>query len=237
MTPYDKAIWLSEQKGNNAFSFELRGADPKLFLPALREGRFEDLSLGREIVFEDVDEHGVLQSCTGLEFLLRTEWKGVPTIVMDNHNHAFYFWMEAALQGRLAPGATLVHVDQHKDMRRPESLFVADELTLEAIFDYTHRSLNVGNYIVPAVELGVVGERIMITGASDLDSMEGMEARNKILNIDLDFFVDEMEVDFEKARALILAHLATANLVTIATSPFFMDQEKALSVLNALVHD
>jgi hypothetical protein len=234
MTPYEKAIWLSEQKGNNAFSFELRGADPKLFIPALREGRFEDLSLGREVVFEDVDGHGILQSCTGLEFLLRTQWRGVPTIVMDNHNHAFYFWVEAVLQGRLGRGATLVHVDQHKDMRRPETLFEG-ELNLEAIFDYTHRGLNVGNYIVPAVELGVVGERIMITGASDLDLPEGLGVKNKILNVDLDFFVDEMEVDFEKARALILAHLATANLVTIATSPFFMDQKKALSVLSSLV--
>ena len=223
-------FFLEGREGNNAFAFEQRGERPKLWVPALMEGTWEDLELGEESVFEDEDEHGELKRCTGLKQLLRTSWQGVPTFVMDNHNHAFAFWMQALSEGLLQKGATLIHVDQHKDMRRPETLHQGG-----SVEDYTNRILNVGNYIVPAVEHGLVKDIVFVTGETDLDQVQGLGEGNKILNIDLDYFAPELSyIDFEKAKAFIHEHLKTASVVTIATSPFFIDQELALQRMREL---
>jgi hypothetical protein len=163
---------------------------------------------------------------------LRT-WSGVPTVVMDNHNHAFYFWCEALQQGLVKDGATLVHIDQHRDTRVPEQRYSG--ATLADAFAYTNFHLNVGNYIVPARDRGLIGDAQFVTGASALDDAGFAARRNKILNLDLDFFAPEMEVDFDLARRFIAAHLETASLVTIATSPFFIEQARALAVLRTLL--
>lgn len=231
---YSQPFWFEGASGNNAFSYDRRGAWPKLWVPSLIDGTLGDVAPGNEVVFEDVDEHGVLQSCTGLSHLVKTTWRGVPTVVMDNHNHAFYFWFEALLDGRLARGATLVHVDQHRDTRVPDRSFDAAS-TLSEAFAYTNFELNVGNYIVPAIQTGLVGETLFVTGQDGLDDHPPARRTNTVLNIDLDFFAPEMSyIDFEAARAFIDAHLAAASLVTIATSPFFIDQDRAIEYLRRL---
>lgn len=220
--------------GNNALSYDRRGPRPSLWVPSAVTGRFEDVTPGDRVVFEDFDEHGTLQSCCGLRHLVKTEWAGVPAVVVDNHNHAFYFWEEARLSGRLATGAALVHVDQHRDTRVPERMY--DGLTIEDAFEYTNFCLNVGDYVIPAREAGVIGDMQLVTSGEALGDLSLAPRRNKILNIDLDFFAPEMSyVDFDLAARFIAAHLSTASLVTIATSPFFMDQPHAIRVLQRLV--
>ena len=198
------------------------------------DGSFDDVTPGGRVVFEDFDENGALQSCTGLSHLVKTEWAGVPAVVVDNHNHAFYFWCEALAQGRITPDATLIHVDQHRDTRIPERGYGGQ--TLEDAFEYTNFHLNVGNYIVPSQQSGIVGDIQMVTSEEALDELGFAARRNKILNIDLDFFAPEMSyVDFELAARFIARHLRTASLVTIATSPFFIAQAEAIRVLQRLV--
>lgn len=222
--------------GNNALSYERRGTAPTLWVPSLLNGTLDDVTPGTHVVFEDFDEHGRLQSCAGLSHLVRTEWAGVPTIIVDNHNHAFYFWCEAVEQGRLDRGATLVHVDQHRDTRIPERLY--DGTTLEDAFDYTNFHLNVGNYIVPAQATGLIGETQFVTSGDALDDISFAPRANTILNIDLDFFAPEMSyIDFDRTKRFIDAHVFTASLITIATSPFFIEQERAIAVLTQLLGD
>jgi hypothetical protein len=56
-----------------------------------------------------------------------------------------------------------------------------------------------------------------------------------ILNIDLDIFSPEMDfIDDTKKMKLIKKLLHRAPLITIATSPFFIDQEIALRKLYEL---
>ncbi len=219
--------------GNNAFSYERRGSAPQLWGPPLVTGTFDDVKPGERVVFEDFDEHGVLQSCPGLSHLVRTVWDDVPVVIVDNHNHAFYFWMEALAAGVLGPNATLIHVDQHKDMRVPERDYQGS--ALEDAFTYTNFHLNVGNYIVPAQRAGLVGEMLMVTGEDGLRDFGAVDRANKILNIDLDFFAPEMAyIDFELTRGFLTAQRRTASLITIATSPFFVEQERAIAVLRTL---
>lgn len=229
---YSAPFRLTGRVGNNALSYDRRGDAPSLWVPSLVSGTLDDVVPGREVVFDEFDEHGVRHACTGLAHLVRLSWHGVPTVVMDNHNHAFYFWYEAVAGGTLAPGATLIHVDQHRDTRVPERMF--DGQTLQDAFDYTNFHLNVGNYIVPAERAGIVGATQFVTGVSALDVLDGVTRPNRILNIDLDFFAREMDVDFDRARRFIHAHAEHAALITIATSPFFIDQRDAIDVLARL---
>ena len=230
---YSTPFRITARVGNNAFAWERRGPSPSLHVPGIIDGTFDDVRPGTDVVFEDVDEHDALHSCTGLAHLVRTTWQGVPTVVMDNHNHAFYFWYEAIAHGLLRPQATLIHIDQHKDMRVPAELFSG--ASLAEAFHYTNFHLNVGNYIVPAQRAQIVADVLFVTSGEALNDTSFVERRNTILNIDLDYFAAEMAyIPFERARAFIHGHLATASLVTIATSPFFIEQARAIDVLQRL---
>lgn len=230
---YAQPFTIDGPVGNNAFSYDRRGAAPALWVPSLIEGTFDDVRPGDRVVFEDFDEHDMKQSCLGLSHLVRTTWAGVPTVVVDNHNHAFYFWCEAIALGQLQRGATLIHVDQHKDMRVPERPYQGD--TLADAFEYTNFHLNVGNYIIPAEAAGWIGETQFVTSGDALHDLSRASARNKILNLDLDLFAPEMSyIDFDAAKRFIAAHAATASLITIATSPFFIEQERAIARLRQL---
>lgn len=232
---YKTSFYLTGNRGNNAFSFELR-KEPKLFVPSLISGTVEDAGLGNEIVFEDFDENGKLQSCKGLKNLLSFDWKGVPAVLVDNHNHVLYFWYKSGLKN-----ATLIHIDQHKDMREPAFFLKLDsqertEENMQKVFDYTNEVLNVGNYIVPARQAGIVDKIQFVTSEMALKDEQFFSTTNKILNIDLDFFAPELDyIDFKKAKRFIDSHAKTASLITVATSPFFIEQERALQILKKLL--
>lgn len=231
---YSHPFWIEEPVGNNALSFAGRGPAPKLWVPSLTRGSLADVAPGETVVFEDFDEHDRLHSCTGLSHLVKATWDGIPTVVVDNHNHAFYFWFEALLEGQLRPGATLVHLDQHRDTRSPERSFNPAS-TLTDAFHYTNFHLNVGNYIVPAQQAGVVGETLLVTGEDGLHNFTLAGRENTILNLDLDFFAPEMSyVDFELAQRFVDRYRPTASLITVATSPFFIDQQRAITCLRRL---
>ncbi len=231
---YSQPFRIEGPVGNNAFSHERRGTAPSLWVPSLMDGTLADVKAGQDIVFEDFDEHGTLQSCPGLAHLVRADIGGVPAVIVDNHNHAFYFWCEAIERGRLERGATLIHLDQHRDTRIPERLY--DGKTLEDAFDYTNVHLNVGNYIVPAQRAGLIGEIQFVTSGEALTDVRFVARANKILNIDLDFFAPEMSyIDFDLARRFVAAHLPGTALITVATSPFFIEQDRAIDVLRRLL--
>jgi hypothetical protein len=232
---YTRPFWIEGPVGNNAFGYDRRGASPRIRVPSLRHGPLSSVERGGDIAFEDFDEHGALQSCTGLAHLLKGEWGGVPTVVVDNHNHAFYFWFEAWAAGRLESAATLVHLDQHRDTRVPARP-LGTAATLADAFRYTNFLLNVGNYIVPAQQIGLVGDALLVTGEAGLGDFSRAGRPNTILNIDLDFFAPELSsIAFDRVRRFVDAHLPAASLVTIATSPFFIEQARAIEFLFRLL--
>jgi len=227
---YTKSFYLKGQRGNNAFAYSVRGPEPKLYVPSIHTGQLKDVQVGNEAVFEDFDYEGEFQSCKGLKNFIRAEWKGIPLLVVDNHNHVFYFWYEALEKAQVQRNATLIHIDAHKDARVPEAFFPGG--TLEEVFRYTNEDLNVGNYIIPAQKEGLVGEVQFVTSEEALSDTRFMQTKNKILNIDLDFFASDMSyIDFARAKAFILEQAKSANLITVATSPFFIDQNLAIKIL------
>lgn len=231
---YKKSFYITDPVSNNSFNHEAR-LSKKLFVPALVEGGLEDVELGDEVVFEDLDDEGVLRSCKGLRTYVKLDAKGVPAYVFDNHNHAFAFWQMERLAGTLGDGALLIHVDQHKDTRVPASFLSAEDARdLEKIFIYTNTVLNVGNFIPAAQHIGLVKDIIFIDSEASIEEFDfgRLEGRDIILDVDLDFFTPELDyIDNEKKVELIKKILPRAKVITFATSPFFIEQERALAWL------
>ncbi len=231
--------------GNNEFSFAKRMKNPhgvkSLTVAKLIEGDFTDLQIGDDVVFQDFTEDGNLKTCFGLKNFVRTQYKRVPVIIFDNHNHAFFFWCEAKKNGLIQDGATLVHFDQHSDMKDPSAFLSASDLqNLEKVFEYTNTGLNVGNFMVPAVKSGLIKRVIQVLGQSQLEGLDPQDIAptkktNCILDIDMDFFVPGLShIDFAFTRKKILAVAEKCSLITVATSPFFIDQKLAIQRVHEL---
>jgi hypothetical protein len=180
----------------------------------------------------------------------RAQSLAAPVYIFDNHNHAFYFWQLERLSGTLKNGSLLIHVDQHKDSRVPGT-FLSDEglKSADQIFKYTNTVLNVGNFIPAAQKSGLAGKVINVDSSESLaaiggdlaalrgDSGEcvGRAARTIILDIDLDFFAPELDyINNDLKLAVIKKLLPLANVVTIATSPFFIEQKMAINWLKRI---
>ncbi len=225
---YYRGFYLEQPLGNNLFSYKRRSVK-RLWVAPLVEGDPSRLNRGSRIVFSEWEE-GREYSLTGLEYFIYWKRNGIPFYFFDNHNHAYYFWYRSMKRGAFPPGLTLVHVDQHSDMRCPEH-WPGKTDGGRKVFDYTNRVLNVGNFIQPALRLG------WFSGVDIIDSSQKINTRYKrpiVLDLDMDFFAPEMDyIDHELKIARIREWLGAACCVTVATSPFFMEQDRAI----ALIHD
>jgi hypothetical protein len=271
---YDQPFYIIEKVSNNAFNLEKR-THKKLYVPQLKAGSVEDVRIGREIVFEDFDDEGKEHSCIGLEAFIKTKMGGVPAYVFDNHNHAFAFWCLEKQEGNLRDGALLVHIDQHKDTRIPESFLSKTEAqNPEKVFAYTNTVLNVGNFIPAAQHIGLVREIIFLDSQYSLEEIRrrlgdgqiadaGMKnpaagapnaadapnhiptavsrqiplqsPQNLILDIDLDFFAPESDYIGNDLKLDVIKKLIPqASVITFATSPYFIDQKRAIGWLRRI---
>ncbi|HMR01554.1 MAG TPA: UPF0489 family protein, partial [Candidatus Gracilibacteria bacterium] len=161
-----------------------------------------------------------------------------PTYIFDNHNHAFAFWCMEHQNGNIQRKAKLIHIDQHKDTRKPKSYLEEDEIEdIEKVHEYVNTVLNVGNFIPPAQEAGLVDELVIIDSIASMESFEKEEQdnTNMILDIDLDFFSPDMSYISDDYKVEFIRKLIPqASIITIATSPFFIGQKEALHFLREI---
>ena len=222
-------FYIDKPYGNNVFSYEER-ENKKIFVPKLIEGTLEDVKVGQHIVFNEIDEDMEIKA-KGLENLVEYKLGDKTIYVFDNHNHAFYFWNKSLQNKEFSKGCKLVHVDQHKDMREPDN-YQVDIEDLNNVFKYTNEVLNVGNFIQPALKHEIFSEVIIIDSSYGFDiNVEG----EYVLDIDLDIFSKDMEYipyDFrvDKIKKLI----QNTKVITIASSPYFIEQDYAIKVLKEL---
>ena len=90
-------FYIEEPVGNNVFSYDER-TNKKIFVPKLIKGTLDDVSLGENIVFNEIDEDTEIKAI-GLKNLVQYEIDGKVVYIFDNHNHAFYFWMKSLHEG------------------------------------------------------------------------------------------------------------------------------------------
>lgn len=246
---YTQDFYISGPVWNNLFSLEKR-EHKRLFVPALKRiESFHEIQLlapnEQKVTFEEYDFHGNMQTCYGLENLYECSWRWKKIYLVDNHNHVYYFWYLTREQGIISDNSLLYHIDEHADTRDPgEYLLKPESEDLRKVFQYTNFTLNVGNYIIPAEQEWLIGQTIQIRGESalrDYNSGSFWELEknsNIILNLDLDFFEPELDfIDYDLKKQVILDIAQKADLITICTSPYFIDQERALEVLRDLFAD
>jgi hypothetical protein len=86
----------------------------------------------------------------------------------------------------------LVHIDQHSDCWKNENHLELnwEENELEKVFKFCNEKCNVGNFIPPAIESGIITNQIQIRSTSALENLETDKNQIFILDIDLDFCLD-----------------------------------------------
>lgn len=242
MSQYQQPFFITEKVSNNAFNYERRQQthEPKIYVPQLRQGTLADVKIGTQTAFEDFDETDTLRSYPGLETFIKTSIGNKPTYIFDNHNHAFFFWCLEYQQKTFRDGATLIHIDQHKDTRTPES-FPSESAknNLEEAFHYTNTILNVGNFIPAGQHLGFIKDLIIIDSEASMEALqpEQLPKGNLLLDIDLDFFCPDMDYISGKAKITLIKKLyPQANMVTICTSPYFIEQSSAIDWLHQIAN-
>ena len=222
-------FYIEKPMGNNIFSYDER-ENKKIYVPKLIEGTLDDVSVGEEIVFNEIDEDIEIKA-KGLKNMVIYKYKGKDIYIFDNHNHAFYFWIKSLEKGNFTKGCKLVHVDQHKDTREPENYNVDIE-NIDDVFRYTNEVLNVGSFIKPALHHNIFSDVIII------DSSYGFELDidgEFVLDIDLDIFSEDMDyIPYELKISKIKELIEKSKVITIASSPFFINQEYAIKVLKEL---
>jgi hypothetical protein len=228
-----KGFLISEPVGNNAFSFEKR-KHKTLFVPPLKYGNLDELCISKDIVFSEIKD-GLECNLPGLASFLYLYKDNKHIFIFDNHNHAFFFWSFGFIKGYLKKPLGLVHVDQHTDMREPMYYlnFKDNGNVVDKVFDYTNNVLNVGNFIKPALALGFFDQ---VTQVNREDAFSSEMPKEFVLDIDMDIFADEMKYISDHLKMeKIKFWFEKASWITIATSPFFMDQQKAIKLVKDIL--
>ncbi len=207
------AFTLNYPEGNASFA-EKGG---KLYVSEIFIGNKDDIKPGTEIAFIDTNEK--IEEC-GIEKYIfgETSQTGTPIFICDNHNVVLEAWQ---LLGSDKP--TLIHIDQHRDN--------AEAAQLESI----HKT-RICDYIDFAIKNNWIKKEIIsIIESGDLPKLNLIPESNKICNIDLDIFAPECTVltDEEKIDVIYKA-ASSCSLITIATSPGFIDQQLAISIAKLL---
>lgn len=225
-------FWIEKACGNNKFSYEDR-SNKKIYVPELISAGLNDVKIATYPSFIEFDD-GQEKVCRGLDKIYKLEgpeFDDKDVYLFDNHNHAFYFWARGLKEGKFDRGSSLVHIDQHKDTRVPDSYDV-DIDNIDDVIRYTTEVLNVGSFIKPAMKKGIFKDLHIIDSTYSMN-MDRPELY--ILDLDLDFFSDDMDyIDFDDRMACAVDYVNHAKFITIATSPYFIDQKRALEVLKMI---
>lgn len=218
-------FWLPCWKGNAVFGTQT------LWVAPLSNGTWEDVKIGTLPSF-CVHEGDKDQIFYGLEEFLLFYWEWVPVYLFDNHNHALYFWYRELKKWTFSKGIKLIHIDQHSDLG--ENWCVIEDEWLDSISLFVNEHCNVGNFIKPALASGLFVSCDQIrteVGLFDYIPPEG----DYVLDLDLDFWdeamgIERFDLSFEKVRSLI----RSAKILTIATSPYFLDPQRAIALLRKI---
>lgn len=254
---YSKPFYITKPVWNNAFSYESR-ENKKLYVPSLIEiDDLEKIELWNEIAFEDFWFDDKLSTnywlknfykIPPLNLPLAGETLNAPIYLFDNHNHAFYFWYLARSEWIIWDSNTLIHIDEHADTRdNDKHLLKPDSFDLQKVFDFTNNVLNVGDYIIPAKEEWIIWDIIQIRNEANLleyvdhppaPSLLRRRGSSIILNLDLDFFQPDLDfIDYELKKKVVLDAVKKASIITVSTSPFFINQELAIRVFKDIFWD
>ncbi len=186
-----------------------------------------------------------------LQNFIEIKWKNQTIYIFDNHNHALYFRYKEYFHWNIQKWSNLIHIDQHTDMNNNKYFITSktkQSITPETIFKFTNNNCNVWNFIKPAIEEWLIWNITQInTEYCLLNIIESTNSNshyqksiftniNKILDIDLDFRAPEMSItNYRKTIEITKKLIQKSRLVTIATSPYFLNQNLAIKIIEDLL--
>ena len=98
-----------------------------------------------------------------------------------------------------------------------------------------------GNFIPPAIENGMIVNQVQILSTTSLKNLNTNKNQNFILDIDLDFcldWIDRNKINQETVKLLKNKFdkiWKYALWITIATSPYFLNQELTIKIVEELL--
>lgn len=217
---------------------------PLRVAPIKKIDKYDDLDIDYEhFAFAEKNESWEIEYFHWLKNFLWIEKTGVPPIfIFDNHNHAITFRYNI-IYSKKSNDVELIHIDQHSDCRENKNHLELnrDENELEKIFNFCNEKCNVGNFIPPALESGMISNQIQIRSSTALQNLEIDKNQNFILDIDLDFCLDWINKDKINQKTVNLLKNKFDEIwkyalwITIATSPYFLNQKLAIQIIEELL--
>jgi hypothetical protein len=249
MIYYSTELFQSLPEGNNVIDFEMRGrlwSDCILRIPPLIEWTFDDVSMADSYrAYEYIQKEKIISE-RGLQSLVHLTMHA-DLYIIDNHNHAFSFRWKSYTEKKIWRWSHLIHIDQHSDYAEPVK-YLRDIYTeyqsipLDEIYRYANTVLDIGSFIRPALDCGLVSQHEMILSEYKLlnHDISWWISPDTILDIDLDFRAPEMSIEqydqtIRRVRKLIA--LPTTRCITIATSPTYIHPDRALKVLKDILSE
>ena len=229
-------FYLNKKSANSQISDYL---SPIWVAPIKKVNNYENLDIDYEhFSFAEKNEYS-----PGLKNFLWIEKSGFPPIfIFDNHNHAIVFRYNIIYSKKFMD-VELIHIDQHSDNRENKYHLKLnwEKNELEKVFHFWNEKCNVGNFIPPALKSKIITNQIQIRSTTTLQTLKIDKNQNFILDIDLDFCLDWIDKNkFNQETVTLLKNKFDeiwkyALWITIATSPYFLNQELAIKIVEGLL--
>jgi hypothetical protein len=216
---------LTENIWNNQFCFN-QVENPQLRIADLIKWGPDNLEIWENTVFREMKNWKVVEY-KWLKHFIHIKNSNQSIYIFDNHNHSLKYWIDEYKWWNIPFWFNLIHIDQHTDMNTSDFDLDIQNPKLDVY--------NVWNFIQPAMKSWLINHVEQINTEYKLLNYE---TRNNdiILDIDLDFWAPEMSIEkyyetLEKTKNLI----SRSRVVTIATSPYFLDQQLAIKICKDLL--
>ncbi|MDO4794131.1 MAG: hypothetical protein Q3993_08090 [Filifactor alocis] len=100
---------------------------------------------------------------------------------------------------------------------------------------YTNYVLNVGNFIPPLLEVLKFEHYYCVDSSYRMREAEEISLGDFILDLDLDFFSEDMDyISWDERISFVRDLVEKAGLITVATSPYFIGFERCKKVIGEL---
>ena len=170
---------------------------------------------------------------TGLKEFEVSFIKNKPIYIFDNHNFASFSFLES--KEFFGKKLDVVHIDAHRD----NAIFqypVPKNLNWKNLNEYLKKS-RISDYLDLAVKANLIGKIYNITQSWEFENFE-IGNNDFILNLDIDIFGDDGGmVEDSLKKEVIKKAWNKAKVICIATSPGFINQEKAKKEILNLIDD
>lgn len=247
---YTKPFQITKNIGNNVFCFN-KSKKSEIHIPNLIKTNISDfqnnmldyIKTWDNTAFREEKNWEIIEY-KGLQNFIEINWDkenlNQNIYIFDNHNHALYFRYKEYFKWNISKWISLIHIDQHTDMNENKFTIaskIKQSVTIEDIFQFTNYNCNVWNFIKPGVEEWLIWNIIQINTEYSL-LKNTVIARNEaiqVLDIDLDFRAPEMSIQkYQETIEITKNLIKNSRVVTIATSPYFLNQNLAIKIIKDL---